>query len=285
VSKRKIALQQEKTPMDEQQRKQHIKNTFNTVSQGYDNQALRFFVNSAQQLPAIFNLTGNEHILDVATGTGIAALELARAVPQGKVTGIDFSEGMLTQAKSKAAAQQLPNTEFLAMDMQAMAFADAQFDAANCSFAIFFVEDMPGLLSHMVEKVKPGGQVVCSSFTEGAFQPVQEIFLDHLEEYGIERPPISWKRIASEEKSTELFQQSGLTNVHTRRYNAGYHLENAQQWWDIVWFAGYRGLINQLEPEQVEPFKQQHLAEIQKLATHEGILLDVEVLYTGGTRN
>ena len=90
--------------MDEQQRKQQIKNTFNTVSEGYDNQALRFFMNSAHQLPAIFGFKGNEHILDVATGTGIAALELARAVPQGKVTGIDFSEGMLTQARSKASS-------------------------------------------------------------------------------------------------------------------------------------------------------------------------------------
>jgi ubiquinone/menaquinone biosynthesis C-methylase UbiE len=270
--------------MDEQQRKQHIQNTFNTVSEGYDNHALRFFINSAQQLPTIFRLSGNEHILDVATGTGIAALELARAVPQGKVTGIDFSDGMLSQAKTKAAARQLTNTEFLHMDMQAMTFSDAHFDTANCSFAIFFVEDMQGLLSHIVQKVKPGGQVVCSSFVENAFQPVQEIFLDHLEEYGIERPPISWKRIASEEKSSELFKEAGLTNIQTQRFNAGYHLENAEQWWDIVWFAGYRGLVSQLKPEELEPFKQRHLAEIQDLATHEGIWLDVEVLFTSGVR-
>ena len=270
--------------MDEEQRKQHIKNTFNTVSEGYDNQALRFFVNSSKQLPKIFNFKGNEQVLDVATGTGIAALELARSVPRGKVTGIDFSEGMLNQAKAKAAAQQLTNTQFLHMDMQAMEFPDASFDAANCSFGIFFVEDMQSQLSHIASKVKPGGRVLCSSFTEDAFHPVQEIFLDHLEEYGIERPPLSWKRIANEEKSTALFQDSGLENVRTQRHNAGYHLENAQQWWDIVWFAGYRGLVSQLKPEQLEPFKQQHLAEIQKLATHEGIWLDVDVLYTCGSR-
>ncbi|WP_455210714.1 class I SAM-dependent methyltransferase [Kaarinaea lacus] len=268
--------------MDEQERKLHIKNTFNTVSEGYDNPALRFFINSAQRLPEIFQFKGDEQVLDVATGTGIAALELAHRVPQGKVTGIDFSDGMLSQANNKAGTLQLNNTEFLHMDMQAMEFPDKHFDAANCSFAIFFVEDMEGLLHHISQKVKPGGQIVCSSFTEDAFQPVQEIFLDHLEEYGIERPPLSWKRIASEEKSTALFKTAGLSDIQTHRYNAGYHLENADQWWNVVWYAGYRGLISQLKPEQVEPFKQQHLAEIQKLSTHEGIWLDVEVLYTSG---
>ena len=270
--------------MDEQQRKLHIKNTFNTVSEGYDNPALRFFINSAARLPDIFRFKGNEQVLDVATGTGIAALQLARYLPQGKVTGVDFSEGMLQQARNKASAQQLTNTEFVHMDMQSLEFADGHFDAANCSFAIFFVDDMLGLLSHIAQTVKPGGQVVCSSFTEGAFLPVQEIFLDHLEEYGIERPPLSWKRIASEAQSTELFQAAGLTDIQTQRHNAGYHLENAEQWWDVVWYAGYRGLISQLKPEQVEPFKQQHLAAIQQLATHEGIWLDVEVLYTSGMR-
>ena len=113
--------------MDEHERKLHIKNTFNTVSEGYDNPALRFFINSAKKLPDIFQFKGDEQVLDVATGTGIAALELAGALPQGKVTGIDFSDGMLNQAKSKAAALQLNNTEFLHMDMQTIAFPRQPF--------------------------------------------------------------------------------------------------------------------------------------------------------------
>jgi ubiquinone/menaquinone biosynthesis C-methylase UbiE len=268
--------------MNEQERKQHIQNTFNTVSEGYDNPALQFFINSAKQLPTILGLKGDEHILDVATGTGIAALELARSVPKGNVTGIDFSDGMLYQARNKAGAQQLTNTNFLHMDMQAIEFPNEHFDAANCSFGIFFVEDMQGTLIHIAQKVKPGGRMICSSFTESAFQPIQEIFLDHLEEYGVERPPISWKRIADEEKSAALFNIAGLTNIQFQRHNAGYYLQDAGQWWNVVWNAGYRGLVSQLNEEQMESFKQLHLSEIQKLATDKGIWLDVEVLYTMG---
>lgn len=270
--------------MNEQERKQHIQKTFNTVSEGYDNPALQFFVNSANQLPAIFELKGDEHLLDIATGTGIAALRLAQQIPHGKVTGIDFSDGMLSQARNKSASQQLSNTEFLHMDMQAIEFSDAHFDGANCSFGIFFVEDMLGALSHIAQKVKPGGRIVCSSFTEGAFQPIQEIFLDHMEEYGVERPQLSWKRICDEGKSSELFKAAKLKNIRTQRHNAGYHLRDAAQWWDVVWNAGYRGLVSQLDAEQMESFKQKHLQEIQKLATNDGIWLDVDVLYTCGER-
>lgn len=62
--------------MDEQQRKQLIQNTFNTVASGYDNAAMRFFQKAAQCLPGIFNFRGNEQVLDVATGTGRAALAM-----------------------------------------------------------------------------------------------------------------------------------------------------------------------------------------------------------------
>lgn len=268
--------------MDELERKKLIKKTFDTVSNGYDNPSLRFFVNSARILPEVFALKGDEHLLDVATGTGIPALELARALPHGKVTGIDFSEGMLAQARNKAHALNVNNANFLHMDMQTLEFPDRHFDAANCSFGIFFVEDMQSTLSHIKDKVKPGGEIVCSSFAGEAFQPIQEIFLSHLEEYGIERPPISWKRIATEEDSKALFQSAGLHTITTRRHNAGYHLDDAGQWWDIIWYAGYRGLVSQLTDEQLEPFKLQHLAEIQNLATEQGIWLDIEVIYTKG---
>jgi hypothetical protein len=43
-------------------------------------------------------------------------------------------------------------------------------------------------------------------------------------------------------------------------------------------------LVNQLSPQQLEKFKAEHLAEIQSLATAEGIWLDVEVLYAIGVK-
>lgn len=88
-------------PMNEQERKDLYQKTFDTVAAGYDNPAMRFFVNSVPPLIDLLDLDGNEKILDVATGTGHAALELARHVPRGEVCGIDFSKGMLAKAEEK----------------------------------------------------------------------------------------------------------------------------------------------------------------------------------------
>ena len=128
--------------MDEQQRKAALKETFDTVSGGYDGVALRFFSQSAQSMVSLLDLRGDEHALDVACGTGHASLAVARMLPNGRVTGVDFSAGMLDQARSKAALRGIGNIEFLERDMTALGFPAESFDVALCAFGIFFVDDM-----------------------------------------------------------------------------------------------------------------------------------------------
>ena len=62
--------------MDEQELKEFFKSTFNTVAEGYDNSAMRFFPDSAKYISSYLGLKGHEHVLDVATGTGSVALTI-----------------------------------------------------------------------------------------------------------------------------------------------------------------------------------------------------------------
>lgn len=261
-----------------------IRETFNTVSDGYDNRALRYFADSAKQLTTYLNLKGDELVLDAATGTGSNALVLARHLSTGHVTGIDFSEGMLKQARAKAELASIRNIDFIEMDMQRLSFPDHQFDVATCAFGIFFVEDMECQLRQISSKVKTGGKVAVTSFYDNAFLPLVELFFERLTLYGIERPPLSWKRIATEKKLTALFESANLSGTVVQRKNISYYLRSADEWWDLIWYAGFRALVNQLSPQQLEKFKAEHLAEIQSLASDEGIWLDVEVLYAIGVK-
>src|SRR5438552_14593728 len=76
-------------------------------------------------------------VLDVATGTGDLALELARRVsPRGEVVGSDFAEAMLARARAKAAAlpQALVRPRFEPADALALPYAKDSFDAATVGF-------------------------------------------------------------------------------------------------------------------------------------------------------
>jgi ubiquinone/menaquinone biosynthesis C-methylase UbiE len=270
--------------MDEQQRREMLKTTFDTVAEGYDNEALRFFPASADHMARLLGLRGKEHVLDVACGTGHASIALARMLPWGKVTAVDFSPGMLEQARKKAMLLGIENIEFVESDMTALAFSQGMFDAAVCAFGIFFVEDMGRQLEHIASVVRPGGRVMISSFQEAYFKPLKELFFTRIAEYGVPAHPQAWRRIASETGCRAFFEEAGLNDVRVETKNVGYHLNRAGEWWDIVWNAGLRRMVTQLKPEDQVRFKREHLQEVETLKTEKGIWLDVGVLYTSGTK-
>lgn len=83
---------------------------------------------AGEQARVLANLVGritDQSILDVGTGTGRAAILMARG--GARVTGIDASEAMLAIARSRATAERLP-VRFLAGDAHRLEFPDKSFD-------------------------------------------------------------------------------------------------------------------------------------------------------------
>lgn len=110
-------------------------------------------------------------VLDVASGTGDLALELARRVaPGGEVLGSDFSEGMLARARRKAGAY--PNLRFELGDALDLSYADDSFDAATVGFAVRNFSDLGRGLAEMVRVVRPGGRVMVLEFTTPTRAPL-----------------------------------------------------------------------------------------------------------------
>jgi demethylmenaquinone methyltransferase / 2-methoxy-6-polyprenyl-1,4-benzoquinol methylase len=111
-------------------------------------------------------------VLDVATGTGDLAIELARRVaPGGEVVGSDFSEAMLARARTKPKP---PGAElrFEWGDALELPFADRTFDAATVGFGARNFSDLARGLAEMVRVVRPGGRVVVLEFTSPTRAPL-----------------------------------------------------------------------------------------------------------------
>jgi ubiquinone/menaquinone biosynthesis C-methylase UbiE len=270
--------------MNEEQRKTILKETFDTVSDAYDSKVLRFFPESAKHLASILRLRGDERVIDVATGTGNTALVLAKYLPQGHVTGIDFSKGMLNQARKKAALMNIRNIDFIEMDMHSIDLPAGHFDAATCAFGIFFADDMDSQLAHIATMVRNGGTVAICNFTESYFQPLRDLLVNRLTSYNVQQGPQTWKRIANEASCKELFKKAGFRDIRIEEKNMGFFLESEEEWWDVIWNAGFRRLINQLNPSDLEMVRKEHMREVAALATKDGIWLDIGVLFTIGIK-
>src|SRR6201989_224800 len=90
--------------------------------------------------------------LDVATGTGDLAIELASR--GADVIGSDFSEGMLARAQRKA-----PGIRWEQADALALPYGDDDFAAATVGFGARNFGDLQRGLREMVRVVRPGGRV------------------------------------------------------------------------------------------------------------------------------
>ena len=131
------------------------------------------------------NVGPGARALDVATGTGDLALELARRVaPGGAVTGADFSERMLELARRKSggarAAGLIPgevDVRFEAANALALPYGDGEFDAATVGFGARNFSDLEGGLAEMARVVRPGGRVVVLEITTPTGPPLST-FLD-----------------------------------------------------------------------------------------------------------
>ena len=117
--------------------------------------------------------------LDVATGTGDLAFELASRVGSGgEVVGVDFSERMLELARVKAGERALggASVRFETGNALALTYPDGEFDAATVGFGARNFSDLDRGLSEMARVVRPGGRVVVLEITTPRRPPLSTFF-------------------------------------------------------------------------------------------------------------
>ena len=126
-----------------------------------------------------------DRVLDVACGTGNAAIEAARA--GASAVGIDQAERLVAVATDRAAAEGV-DAEFVVGDATALPFGDDSFDAAVSIFGVIFA-DVQAAADELLRVTRPGGRIVLTTWTTGgATAQVMEAIRETLG--GPSKPPV-----------------------------------------------------------------------------------------------
>ncbi|HKE00119.1 MAG TPA: methyltransferase domain-containing protein, partial [Planctomycetota bacterium] len=109
------------------------------------------------------DLKTGERVLDLGTGSGAVAVEVARRVgPSGSVTALDLSPEMLEVARQRIARDRLANVELHEGRAEAIPAGDAAFDVVLASLSLMFTIDRATVARELRRVLRPGGRFVAA---------------------------------------------------------------------------------------------------------------------------
>jgi SAM-dependent methyltransferase len=120
----------------------------------------------AERLADAVDAPAGSRVLDVAGGTGNAAIAAARC--GGDVTCTDYVPALLERGRERARAERL-DVAFAVADAEALPYADGEFDAVLSVFGVMFAPAQPRAAAELVRVCRPGGRVGLASWTPEGF--------------------------------------------------------------------------------------------------------------------
>jgi len=129
------------------------------ATEDYDRYFVPLLRHCSERCVALLDLQPGERVLDVATGTGVAAFMASERVGAGgEVVATDLSEKMVEATRAEAERRDVPNMSFERVDAEELSFTDGSFDAALCVLGLMYPADPQRAIEQMHRVLRPGGR-------------------------------------------------------------------------------------------------------------------------------
>jgi SAM-dependent methyltransferase len=190
-------------------------------------------VYQAEQLCETADLQAGWRVLDVATGSGNAALAAARRGCEA--VGIDYVPALLERGRIRAEAEHL-SVDFLAADAEQLPFPAATFDAVVSIYGVMFAPDHRRAASELARVCRSGGRIALACWTpDGFIGETFRLFSRFLPPTSGLQPPVLW---GDEAYQRELFGESAASVTAYPR-TAIFRYRSAEE--NVEFFRTYYG--------------------------------------------
>lgn len=159
-------------------------------------------------------------LIDIGMGTGKLTNRLALNFPAARVVGVDFADGMVTQAKRNYETFQIVQGNALALP-----FGDGQFDAAVSNLAYQWVSDLSAAFGEAFRILRPGGQFHAAIF---GGQTLREL-LTTLETVNARQGRL--RRLADEQAVRRALGEAGFADARISSEITQTHFEDLRDLW------------------------------------------------------
>ena len=176
-----------------------------------------------------------QNVADLGCGTGLLTEEIRKKYPRARIVGVDLAPGMIEVAKSK-----VPGAEFIEVDAEELPFERSSFDLLVSSSSFQWM-DAEKVVREAGRVLKPGGQLIFSTFGEGTLKELEALGfrihqLPSLEEWN----KLLLKRFASVQLESRIFRE---------------FFQSAKQLTDFLKIIGARGAFEEGELHPVDRMK------------------------------
>jgi SAM-dependent methyltransferase len=145
----------------------------------------------SERLCEAADLLAGSRVLDVATGSGNAAIAAARCGCE--VVGIDYVPALLERARVRGRAEGLA-VEFIEADAEALPFADGSFDAVLSVVGVMFAPDQERAAAELLRVCRPGETIALASWSpEGFIGDLLRLVARYAPPPAGMRSPVQWR--------------------------------------------------------------------------------------------
>ena len=214
---------------------------FGGIAASYDRPAQLFSLLQYRRwhrfLLSRLQLSPPARVLDMASGTGAIALQLAQR-PGIEVAACDITRPMLLQAQARARRDgQRPAVDLIECSAEAVPFPDTTFDAVIFAYLLRYVSDVPATLRGLARVLRPGGTMLSLDFAvpRGPAYPLWRVHTDVVLPLGGALLSPGWRRVGRflgpsirqfdrrwpEQRLLDVWRECGFLDVQAKRLSLG----------------------------------------------------------------